>query len=79
MLGYGLGKTVTTPTTGNLVRFLIVWMAFCIRDNHEMGRALSPSHLDAIATLEIIKAASLLILSYAKVSNTKDMLKRQTC
>ena len=54
-------------------------MAFCIRDNHEMGRALSPSHLDAIATLEIIKAASLLILSYAKVSNTKDMLKRQTC
>ena len=27
----------------------------------------------------INKAASLLLLSYAKVNNTKDMLNRQTC
>ena len=41
-------------------------MAFRIRDNHEVS-------LDAITTLGNNKAASLLLLSFAKVSNTKDL------
>ena len=36
-------------------------------------------HSDAITTMGNSKAASLLCLSFAKVSNTKDLLKRQTC
>ena len=34
---------------------------------------------DAITTLGNNKAASLLLLSVVKVSNTKDLLNRQTC
>ena len=38
-----------------LVRFRIVWMAFRIRDNHEMGRPRASAPSDVITTLEIIK------------------------
>ena len=65
-----------------LVRFRVVWMAFCVRDNHEMRRARAPAPSDVIATLGIIKlllsysghnkVASLLRLGPKKVSSTKD-------
>ena len=38
-----------------------------------------PIHLDAITTPANNIAASLLLLSFAKVSNTEDLLNRQTC
>ena len=41
VLWYGLGRPVITSER-LLVRFRIVWMAFCIRDNHEMRRARAP-------------------------------------
>ena len=41
------------------------------------GRDPFPS--DAITTLGNNQAASLLLLSFAKVSNTKDLVNRQTC
>ena len=79
MLWYGLGRPVITSEQV-IGAFSYCRMAFRIRDNHEMGRAFSPFHPDAIATLGLIKeAASLLLLGYAKVSNTKDMLHRQIC
>ena len=53
-------------------------MAFRVRDDHAMEKARAfPS--DAITTLGNNKAASLLLLSFGKVSNTKDMLTGQTC
>ena len=65
------------------VIFRIVWMAFRIRDNHEMGalrwERRQPFHSDAITTLGNNNAAFILLLSFAKVSNTKDLLNRQTC
>ena len=72
-------KAGNYPPKRQLVRFRIVWMAFRIRDNHEMGRARAPTSLDVIATLRNNKAASLLHLSSVKVSSTKDLLNRQTC
>ena len=39
----------------SLVRFCIVWMAFGIRDNHEMRRARVPTPSDVITTLRLIK------------------------
>ena len=42
-------------TKGQLVRFRIVWMAFCIWDNYEMRRVRAPEQSDAIATVGIIK------------------------
>ena len=38
-----------------------------------------PSHSDDITTLGNKKAASLLLLSFAKLSSTKDLTNRQTC
>ena len=61
-----------------MARFHIVGMAFRIRENHEMGRAKAlpfRCHHDH----GIDKAASLLLLSSAKASNTKDLLNKQTC
>ena len=55
-----------------LVGFCIVWMAFCIRDNHEMRRAKAPAPSDVFTALGIIKAASLLLLRLKKWSSTKD-------
>ena len=58
-----------------MIRFCVVWRALRIRDNHEMGRQgrepfPSRCHHDSGNN----KAASLLLLSFAKLSNTKDML-----
>ena len=52
-------------------------VAFCIRENHEMGRAsaLVRCHRDS----GNITAASILLLSLKSASNTKDMLHWQTC
>ena len=56
-------------------------MAFFTQDNLKMGRAivLLLEIRDAITTLGNNKAASLLLLSFAKVSSTKDLLNRQIC
>ena len=43
------------------------------------GRETLPFPSDAITTLGNDKAVSLLLLSFAKVSNIEDMLNRQTC
>ena len=42
------------------------------------GEGREPFSPDAITTLGNNKSASLLFLSFAKVSNTKDVLNRQT-
>ena len=67
-LRYGLGRPAITPKNRQLVRFHIVRMAFCIRDNHEMRWARAPRlryHHDSGNN----KAASLLRLLRLKVSN----------
>ena len=64
---YGLGRPVTT----SLVPFRIVWMVFCVGDNHEMGRARTRTvrcHHDPN------KAASVLRLRLEKVSSSNTSL-----
>ena len=79
MLWYGLGRPVLTPQE------VIVPFSYCldgvhIRGNHEVGTARAEPFIpDAIKTLENNRAASLLLLSFAKLSSTKDLTNRQTC
>ena len=71
MLWYGLGRPVITPKIGSWSVFRIVWMAFSIRDNHEMGRArarIVRCHHDSGNN----KAASLLLQKFKQVSSAKD-------
>ena len=56
----------------------MVWKAFRIRDNHDVGRARAPTYSDAIATLGKEKSASVL-LSSVKARSTKGLLIWQTC
>ena len=52
------GKAGSYFKSGQLARFRIVWMAFCIHDSHEMRRARAPSWPDDIMTLGVIKLLS---------------------
>ena len=63
VLWYGLERPVITSKNRELVRFRIVWMAICIRDNHVMKRARAPSPQDVITTLGIIKLSNSSYLS----------------
>ena len=79
VLWYGLGRPVTTSKEVILVRFCIVWMTFRIRDIDGNGKGVEPFPSRCHRDSGINKAARVLLLGYAKMSNTKDMLKRQTC
>ena len=64
-------KAGNYPQNRQLVRFGIVWMAFCIRDNHDIGRARARTvrcHNDSGNN----RAASLLLLRFKKASSAKD-------
>ena len=78
MLWYGLGRPVITPKIGNWFVFILFGWRF-VFGIIMIWEGREPSHSDVITTLGLIKAAALRLLSFAKVTSTKDMLNRQAC
>ena len=72
------GKAGNYPKIGDRSVFVLFGRHFVFRIIMRWeGR--EPFLPDAITTLGNIKADSLLLLSFAKVISTKDLLNRQTC
>ena len=54
-------------------------MAFSIWDNHEMGRARALPFQMPSRLWDLLKLLLSYFVSFATLSNTKDLLDRQTC
>ena len=73
VLWYGLGRPVITSEISNWSVFVLVRMAFYIRDNHEMRRAKAP-HLQMSSWLWWTNKAASLIFYVCEVLSESEVI-----